>query len=241
MLVYEVWNLLTDEPFYVGKCKDISIRKKEHLSDMKKRRYNSFFHNTLRKLIEENNTYEFREVFFSDNEQDVFAEEIRLIKLYGRKDLGLGPLTNLTAGGEGKAGWKPNKKTKELWSKLRKGMIPSNKGKTYKHKVVSPKKGKAWSEKQKEWYDNRTQEEIEQKSLRSSQSHKGQQQSEEWCAEHSKRMSGSNNPNFGKVGYYSGKVGPNKGKPSPIKGRKKGPDGKLYHPKDLLEKFSIYV
>lgn len=39
-----------------------------------------------------------------DSELDAFAEEIRLIGVYGRRDLGTGSLFNLTDGGEGLAG-----------------------------------------------------------------------------------------------------------------------------------------
>ena len=43
-------------------------------------------------------------VYKSNDENEAFNEEIRLIALYGRHDLGLGPLTNLTDGGEGTIG-----------------------------------------------------------------------------------------------------------------------------------------
>ena len=43
-------------------------------------------------------------VFESIHEQEAFAEEQRLIKLLGRSDLDLGPLCNLTDGGEGTCG-----------------------------------------------------------------------------------------------------------------------------------------
>jgi len=47
------------------------------------------------------------------SENDALLEEIRLIKLYGRKDLGLGTLYNMTDGGEGSSGWKPSEQTKK--------------------------------------------------------------------------------------------------------------------------------
>jgi hypothetical protein len=39
-------------------------------------------------------------------EEEAFKHEIYLIAVIGRKDLGLGPLLNLTNGGEGTSGWK---------------------------------------------------------------------------------------------------------------------------------------
>lgn len=50
-------------------------------------------------------------------------EEIRLIKLYGRKDLGLGSLVNLTDGGEGTLGFIHSDKTKNLMRDKKKNMF----------------------------------------------------------------------------------------------------------------------
>lgn len=49
----------------------------------------------------------------SDNEEFISLKEIEFIKLYGRRDLGLGTLCNLTNGGEGKSGYIPSKETIE--------------------------------------------------------------------------------------------------------------------------------
>lgn len=46
----------------------------------------------------------FSRVFETDDEQAAFAKEIELIAQYGRRDLRLGPLFNLTQGGEGGSG-----------------------------------------------------------------------------------------------------------------------------------------
>jgi hypothetical protein len=59
-----------------------------------------------------------------------FALERRLIRWYGRKDLGLGPLRNLTDGGEGATGPK-SFRWKESASKNRTGSGNSFYGKTH--------------------------------------------------------------------------------------------------------------
>ena len=46
-------------------------------------------------------------------EQEAFDEEIRLIAIYGRADKNLGPLTNMTDGGEGAVGLVWTKESKE--------------------------------------------------------------------------------------------------------------------------------
>lgn len=43
-------------------------------------------------------------VYETENEQEAFAKEMQLIELYGRRDLHLGSLFNLTDGGEGASG-----------------------------------------------------------------------------------------------------------------------------------------
>ena len=222
-IVYELWDLERNEPFYVGKTFEGSGRLSQHITESKKKKY-SKHHRML--SIGENNV-DFRVVFSSENEAEVFQKEIELIESYGRRDRNTGCLLNLCDGGDGPRGFSDEQIAR--WCEIRKGVIPWNAGKVgYKHKVPSPKKGKPWSNKQREWYDGRSQEEIERRSRRSSESHKGQQQSDEWRAEHSSRMRGEGNPNYGKIGYFAGKTGPWAGKSHPNKGRKQGPDGKLY-------------
>lgn len=239
--VYEVWDLTTDQPFYVGKAQSVEERHKQHLKAMNRKKNATPFLKKLRKMVQNVEPYEFRTVFETESEKDAFHEEMRLISEYGRRDLKNGPLLNITAGGEGMAGWIPDAETRALWSVQRSGKTPWNIGKTYEHGVESPKKGKPWSDAQRQWYENRSPEEIEMSRQRSSQSHKGQNVSEEFRRKHSIRMTGAGNPNYGKVGYFAGKVGPWAGKSHPNKGRKKGPDGKLYDPQQLKDKFGIDV
>ena len=55
--------------------------------------------------------------------------EIRLIRGYGRKDLGTGPLLNRTDGGEGARNHKVSAEGRRRISKAAKGRTPHNKGK----------------------------------------------------------------------------------------------------------------
>ena len=78
------------EPFYVGKGNmkrvNFTVRNAAHT-------------NICRKYPDWS-----REIAFSGDEQDCFAEEVRLIALYGRRDKGTGTLANWTDGGEGASG-----------------------------------------------------------------------------------------------------------------------------------------
>jgi len=65
--------------------------------------------------------------------------EIRLIKLYGRRDLGLGTLVNLTDGGDGAPGVIPSKETRNKISESMKG---KNKGENNPMFGKNPYEGK---------------------------------------------------------------------------------------------------
>lgn len=70
--------------------------------------------NYKREIIEESNDYKY-----------LLNKEIELIKLYGRRDLGLGTLVNLTNGGEGTTEYICTKETKVKISNSHKGKKPS--------------------------------------------------------------------------------------------------------------------
>jgi hypothetical protein len=78
------------EPFYVGKGNG--------RRDLKK--YRNKWHAAICDKYPEWS----RERVFEGTEAECFAEEKRLVAFYGRRDLGLGTLVNLTDGGEGSSG-----------------------------------------------------------------------------------------------------------------------------------------
>jgi hypothetical protein len=109
--VYELWNPIKNEIFYVGKSqhKKYSNRLNDHISEAKnilalgKRGNHKLY--TILKILKEGYHIDFRIVFETDDELLAFGKEIELIKFYGRRCNNNGPLTNLTDGGEGVSGY----------------------------------------------------------------------------------------------------------------------------------------
>ena len=77
--------------------------------------------NKIRKIL--NKGLEPRIEIYADklSREEACQLEIELIEKFGRADLGLGPLTNMTKGGDGIAEWSPE--LRNVISKKRKGMI----------------------------------------------------------------------------------------------------------------------
>lgn len=85
----------TNKPFYIGKGTGSRAYDSHD--------YNKQVSGRIRKLKE----LGFKHIILLNecvDEKEAFDEEIRLIKQYGRKDLGHGPLLNHTNGGDGVAG-----------------------------------------------------------------------------------------------------------------------------------------
>ena len=89
-------NPITKLPFYVGKgCND---RAYQHLKGYTKID-NAHLYNVIQKMIREGIQPKI-EIFNMPNEETALDLEMDLIRFYGRKDLEMGPLLNLTDGGE---------------------------------------------------------------------------------------------------------------------------------------------
>jgi len=88
------------EPFYIGKGKN--NRDKNHLNLIKnwKRGTNSFY-DKLNKLITLKINPIIIKILEGLDEKESLIEEVKFIELIGRKDLGEGPLLNMTNGGIG--------------------------------------------------------------------------------------------------------------------------------------------
>ena len=105
--VYELWNPIKNLPFYVGYCKR-KDRPKDHIHEAllveseNKIGANPHKIYTIRQIQQAGLQVEIRFVYESQIKDDAIAEEIRLIKLYGRRDISTGILTNMTDGGEGR-------------------------------------------------------------------------------------------------------------------------------------------
>lgn len=92
-------------PFYIGMGQ--ANRDVSHLKTVKRGRglKNTHFCNILKKMLLEGKAPTIKRVAEGLTVDEAKAEEKRLIKEIGRHDLGLGPLTNMTDGGDGYVGW----------------------------------------------------------------------------------------------------------------------------------------
>jgi hypothetical protein len=75
---------------------------------------NPFLKFTIQKILRKGFSVVPQIVFHTDNEAEVFAMERQLIASIGRADKGLGPLCNLTDGGEGPSGYVYTEALKQL-------------------------------------------------------------------------------------------------------------------------------
>jgi len=95
--------LLDYEPFYVGKGKN--SRAEEHMKQTAlDKDVNRMKANLIKSIINKGKNVIIVKIEKNLEENYAFELEIKLIKIIGRKDLKLGPLTNLTDGGEGSSG-----------------------------------------------------------------------------------------------------------------------------------------
>ena len=119
------------EPFYVGKGN--GNRAYGHLNGNK---YNPHFHNKIKKIQkitgQDPIVVLYREQLF---ENIAMEFEPHMIKTIGRKDLKLGPLCNLTNGGDGVSGHITSDETKRKQSEKKKGWVPSNEWKMKQSKA----------------------------------------------------------------------------------------------------------
>jgi hypothetical protein len=115
-IVYKHIRLDTNEVFYIG----IGSRKRRAYSDYKRSKH---WHSVVNKV-----GYKV-ELLHEDIDWEKACEiEQELIKLYGRKDLGLGTLVNMTDGGDGRFGTTASEETRHKMSQSHIGLNTWSKG-----------------------------------------------------------------------------------------------------------------
>ena len=115
-IVYKHIRLDTNEVFYVG----IGSEKRRAYSDYKRSKH---WHSVVNKV-----GYKIQLLYEDIDWEKACKIEQELIKLYGRKDLGLGTLVNMTDGGDGRFGAKASDETKKKMSQSQKGLNTWTKG-----------------------------------------------------------------------------------------------------------------
>jgi hypothetical protein len=105
------------EPFYVGKGKNDRLDKsKKGTTSTNKHKAN-----VIEKIHRENLTVTSIKFKEDISEEESFRNEMELIAKIGRKDLGMGPLVNLTNGGEDHSGFIMLESSKKLLRDIFKG------------------------------------------------------------------------------------------------------------------------
>ncbi len=163
------------EPFYIGKGTNNRIK------DTLLARYNNRFkENKILSLQRKHYKVISIKIFEELEEQDSFSKEILLIKRIGRRDLGLGPLTNLTDGGDGRINIIVSEETRQKLREI-----------NTKNAEIRKLNG----------LDKHTPEMVQHLRIINTGERNpmfGRLRTEESKEEHSKRVSGQNHPMFGK-------------------------------------------
>ena len=125
--VYELWDSIKNEPFYVGKGQHYrgKMRHEEHLKIALgiKTCHDPNGHkiNRINKILRLGGKIQTKIVLWTDDETEAFNKEKELIKQYGRRNLETGCLTNLTDGGDGISGRVVSKEERERISRQVRG------------------------------------------------------------------------------------------------------------------------
>jgi hypothetical protein len=190
--VYKHTRLDKNEIFYIGIGSDSDGK---YTRSKSKDSRNNHWHNIV-------NCTEYRiEILFDElTWEEANEKEVELIALYGRRNLGLGTLVNLTNGGDGMVGYKHSKESKIKISENSKGVNTWAKGSKHSEETI-----------QKRANSNRGQKRSDGTRKKMSESQKGKKLSEN----HKQKI--SENHQSKKEGY----INPSKGKKASDGAKKK--------------------
>ena len=163
-IVYEHLRNDTNEVFYVG-------MGKENKRAYRKFNRNPHWHNIVKKA-----GYTVNIVYKDIEWEEAKQIEILLIAKYGRKDLGLGNLVNMTDGGEGVLGLICSEETRQKMSEALKGRTFSEEA---KQKISEALKGNTRSEETRQKISEAKQNMSEETKQKMSEAKKGRKLSEE--------------------------------------------------------------
>lgn len=131
--LYRHIRLDRNEPFYIG----IGVIHNEFITlrSRYERAYSKLKRNPYWRNITSQTNYDVEIILESDNRELIIQKEIEFIKLYGRKDINTGILSNMTDGGEGGNGAK--RINKRVYSEeTRKKLSIANKGRTNESQAI---------------------------------------------------------------------------------------------------------
>lgn len=112
---FEVYQLrASDEElgFYIGKTFTGSRRLAAHIAESK-RKVGGYKSNKIFSVLHRGETVLYEVLGVFNSEEEALLEEVRLIKISGRRQDGSGFLVNITRGGEGTSGWSPTEVTRQ--------------------------------------------------------------------------------------------------------------------------------
>ncbi len=141
--VYHYCDPKSGTPFWVGKGQ--GKRAYVHLTACNRPKhccYDTFFYKKLRKMFSNGVEPNIEIIQRFSKEEKALKFETSEIKRIGRRNLGLGPLTNLTDGGEGSSGYVTSDKTKQ---KLREALLGRVISKETRQKIGDFHRGKKYS------------------------------------------------------------------------------------------------
>jgi len=134
--IYAYLRKSDNTPYYIGKGKDDRAWSKHHFNIPKDKTKIIILESGLTKI-------------------GAFALERRLIRWWGRKDLGTGILMNKTDGGEGVAGYSPPQSVRQKYSERSKGSRNGMYGKKHSESVRKASSiRRAETNRARKWYNN---------------------------------------------------------------------------------------